>query len=100
MTLITSTSIGPWLTAHRDCLFVADWMDWSWNEPYLLKASEPQFTGFIDEQVEQNMEFEAEEALGQGEISQSESLLPSLSQLVNFVDQLVVGFMPDLGEVG
>ncbi|MGH9512884.1 MAG: hypothetical protein ACRD2U_12195 [Terriglobales bacterium] len=81
------------MTTHHDCLFTADWMHDPW--PFLLKASDPHFSGF-DEEVEQNVEFDIQKAISEAKVAQSDALIPSLHQLINFVDALVLTFKPDL----
>jgi len=42
------------------------------------------------------MEFEIDKALGESQIAEGDALLPTLHQLVNFVDSLVLSFKPFL----
>jgi hypothetical protein len=73
-------------------LLFSDWMP-----DYLVRnAGTPHFTsteGF-DPEVQEEMQFKVEEALNQPQIPESNALLPSLRQLVDFVDDLVGKFLP------
>jgi hypothetical protein len=75
--------------AH-DYLFYGDWFDGD----YLFKASAPNFSGVFDAQVEEDMQLEIDKAISQTQVAQSNSLLPSLHQLMDFVDKLVADFKP------
>jgi len=71
---------------------VGDWMP-----NYLVRnAGSPHFTGTegFDPDVQEDMQLEVEEALGNPQVAQSDALLPSLRQLVNFVDDLIGKFLP------
>jgi hypothetical protein len=83
------------LTAHRNCLFVADWLPG--NEPYYLKSGDPDFLGFVEDNNEQDLEFEVEELLGQLQVVQTGALLPSMNQLINFIEGVAISFKTDLG---
>jgi hypothetical protein len=78
-------------TVAHDFLFTSDWFDGA----YLLKADNPHFSG-IEPNVEQDVQVEIEKAVGQSEITQTNAQLPSLRQLVDFVDGLVLSFKPFL----
>src|SRR3954447_19322714 len=75
--------------AH-DYLFYGDWFDGD----YLFKASAPNFSGVFDAQVEEDMQLEIDKAISQTQVAQSNSLLPSLHQLMDFVDKLIADFKP------
>lgn len=75
--------------AH-DYLFFADWFDGD----YWFKTDTPHFAGVFDEEVEQDMQLEIDKAVGKPQVAQGNSLLPSLHQLVDFVDELVAYFKP------
>lgn len=81
-------------TLAHDFLFTGDWFDGA----YLLKAENPLFAG-VEAQVEKDIQLEITEAVSQPNISQANTLLPSLHQLVNFVENLVVSFKPLLRNV-
>lgn len=63
-----------------------------------MKEENPLFAG-VEAQVEQNIQFGAEKTVGQSQITQANALLPSLHQLVDFVNNLVVAFKPLLRNV-
>lgn len=81
-------------TYAHDCFLTADWL----NDPmpFNLKASNPNFTGAFDSEVEQDMDAEFYEAVSHAQVTQGDSLLPTLHQLVNFVDNLIWTFKPFL----
>jgi hypothetical protein len=79
-------------TVAHDYLFWADWFDGD----YWLKTDSPNFSG-VDAQVEQNVQLEIEEAASQPSIASSNALLPTLHQLVDFVESLIMEFRPYLG---
>jgi hypothetical protein len=80
-------------TVDKDCVMLDDWLP---PFGYLLKAGDPTFSGVFDDEVEKNMEFDIDEALGESQISEGDALLPTLHQLVDFVDNLVLSFRPFL----
>jgi hypothetical protein len=80
-------------TVAHDYLFVADWMPTA-GSPFLMKASDPHFAGVFDSKIQEDMQLEFEEAIGDPQIAKSNALLPSLHQMVNFVDNLVSSFKP------
>src|SRR5271157_1548995 len=75
-------------TYSHDCFLVADWLSEVSSWPYNLKASNPHFAGIgaFDGEVEQDMEIEIDEAVGQTKIMPGNPLLPSLVQLVDYVN--------------
>jgi hypothetical protein len=81
-------------TLAYEFLFTGDWFDGA----YLVKAENPLFAG-VEAEVEKDIQFEIQEALSQSQITDANALLPSLHQLVNFVDNLVVSFMPLLRNI-
>jgi hypothetical protein len=81
-------------TYAHDCFLTAEWIDDSM--PFNLKASNPNFVGAFDGEVEQDMDAEFYEAVSKSEVTQGDSLLPTLHQLVNFVDNLIWTFRPFL----
>jgi hypothetical protein len=70
-------------------LFTAQWLEGC----YMLKTDKPHFTG-IETQVEKDIQLEIKEALSQPQVSKANALLPSLHQLVKFVDDLILSFKP------
>jgi hypothetical protein len=81
-------------TYAQDCFLTAEWLDDPF--PFNLKAADPLFAGAFDSEVEKDMEFEIDKALGESQIAEGDALLPTLHQLVNFVDSLVLSFKPFL----
>jgi hypothetical protein len=85
-------------TVSQDYLFVAEWLAPITNFPYWHKAEsgDPHFAGIFDQQVEYDMQREVEEAITNSQVHDSNALLPTLHQLVEFVDSLVASFKPML----
>jgi hypothetical protein len=84
-------------TYAHDCFLVAEWLREVTDWPYNLKASNPHFAGVgIEREVEQNVEFEIDQAIKQPQVAQGNALLPSLVQLVDYVNNLVRSFKPFL----
>jgi len=81
-------------TLGQDFLFTADWFPGA----YLLRAQNPLFAG-VETQVEKEIELEVKEALTQPQVTDANALLPSLNDLVSFVDDLVANFRPLLRNV-
>ncbi len=81
-------------TVDTDCVMLDDWLP---PFGYLLKAGDPTFFGVFDDEVEKSVEFEFEKAITQPQIPQGDALLPTLHQMVNFVEDLVESFRPFLG---
>jgi hypothetical protein len=75
--------------AH-DYLFFADWFDGD----YWFKTDAPHFAGVFDEQMENDMQLEIDKAVGETKVASGNSLLPSLHQMVDFVEELVAYFKP------
>jgi hypothetical protein len=74
--------------AH-DFLFTSDWFEGS----YLLKTDNPDFAG-VEPNVEQDIQAEIEAAISKPNIGRSNALLPSVHQLVDFVEDVVLSFEP------
>jgi hypothetical protein len=81
-------------TLGHDFLFTADWLPGA----YLLKAENPLFAG-VEAQVEQDIQLEIEKAVSRPQVTNANALLPSLHQLVDFVNNLVISFKPMLRNV-
>lgn len=75
-------------------LFTADW----YSGAYFMKAENPLFSG-VESKVEQDIQLEIQEALSQPQVSESNALIPSLHELVDFVEKLVATFTPLLRNV-
>jgi hypothetical protein len=78
-------------TVGQDYQFTGDWFEMG---SYLLQAQSPDFAGVFDSQVENDVQLEIKKAVSNAKIPQSNALLPSLHQLINFVDDLVASFKP------
>jgi hypothetical protein len=76
-------------TLGHNFLFTADW----YVGTYLMKAENPLFAG-VEAQVEQDIQLEIEKAVSQPQVSEANALIPTLHQLVDFVDNLVLSFRP------
>jgi hypothetical protein len=85
-------------TYANDCFLIADWMSEYSDGPYNIKASNPQFGGIgvFDAEVEKNVEFEIDEAVTKAKVATGDPLLPSLTQLIDYVNNLVFSFKPFL----
>ncbi|WP_348267729.1 hypothetical protein P8936_00450 [Edaphobacter paludis] len=81
-------------TLAHDFLFTGDWFDGA----YLVKADNPLFAG-VETQVEKDVQLEIKEALSQPQVTNANALLPSLHDLINLVDDLIVSFKPFLRNV-
>lgn len=81
-------------TVGRDFLLIADWMP---NlGPYLMKTSDPHFASVGEADVESDMQLEIEKAISKPQVVDTDALLPSLRQLADFVESLVMAFRPFL----
>jgi hypothetical protein len=78
-------------TVAHDLMFTADWLDGA----YLFKAQDPHFAG-IEPKVEKDLEIEIGKAFSDPEIRERNALLPSLHQLVDFTENLILSFKPFL----
>lgn len=76
-------------TVAHDFLFTADWF----NGAYLSKSESPHFGG-VEPSAEQDVQLEIERALNQTALDNGDALLPSLRQLVEYVDGLIINFKP------
>lgn len=76
-------------TFAHDFVFHADWCP-----DFLLKKDAPDFARLYDQQVEQNLQFEIEETLSQAQVAGSDAILPSLHQLADITEGIVLGFKP------
>jgi hypothetical protein len=75
-------------------LFTGKWFDGA----YLVKSQNPLFAG-VETQVEKDVQMEIKEAVSQTQVTDANALLPTLHQLVDFVDNLAVSFEPLLRNV-
>jgi len=79
-------------TVAHDFLFTADWL---LNGAYVMKTDNPHFAG-VEPKMEQDVQTEIEKAVGNSQVTQANALLPSLHQLVDVVENLVLGLKPFL----
>jgi hypothetical protein len=75
----------------HDFLFTSDWFPGA----YLMKAENPTFPG-VEPNVEQDIQVEIEKAIGKSNVAGADTLLPSLHDLVDVVENLALGFKPML----
>lgn len=80
-------------TVGADVVFHAEWIG-TLSNTFLMKASDPDFAGIFARKVEQDVKLEISKALTQSKVVEGDSLLPSLHQLVNVVENLVLSFRP------
>jgi hypothetical protein len=71
-------------------LFTAKWLG---TGAYMLKTHKPHFAG-VETQVEKDIQLEAKKAISKTKIPKPNTILKSLHQLVEFVDNLVLSFKP------
>jgi hypothetical protein len=84
-------------TVSHDYLFSADWLPpVAPDRTFLMRASNPHFSGVFDDEVEEEIQLELDEAITDPQVAPSNALLPALHQLVHYVEDLVVKFMPFL----
>jgi hypothetical protein len=85
-------------TYGTDCFLYADWLSEYGSAPFNLKASNPHFAGIgaFDNEVEQQMELEIEKTVSKTQVVSGYSLLPSLTQLCDYVYGVVLIFKPFL----
>ena len=76
-------------TVAHDFLFTSDWF----GGAYLMKAENPTFPG-VEPNVEQDIQVEIEKAISKSGVAGPDTLLPSLHDLVDVVENLVLGFKP------
>ena len=79
-------------TFSHDFVFYADWF----GSSFLFKKDSPAYVGLFDEHVENDMQFEIKKSFGQSQVSGRDAILPSLHQLVDFVDSLLPIFRKHL----
>jgi hypothetical protein len=84
-------------TVAHDYLFSADWLPpVAPDRTFLMRASEPHFSGVFDTEVEKEIQLELDKAITNPEVAKSNALLPTLRQLVYSVEDLVAKFVPFL----
>lgn len=83
----------------QDALFEAPW--YTDIMPFLIRprtlnADAPLFSGAFDAEVENDVNFEIEEAVSQTQVSQGDALLPALRSYVEVVQKIIEDFRPFL----
>jgi hypothetical protein len=84
-------------TVDRDTIFQAAWINHplgSQFNTFGMKASQPHFGGIFDRKMENQIQLEIGKTLEESKIAEGDALLPSLHQLVNAVENLILGFKP------
>lgn len=77
-------------TVGIDYLLAADWIE---NGPYWVKASDPHFSGVFASEVEDKaIQLEIEKSCEEPQAAYCNALLPTIRDLVYFVDELVISF--------
>ena len=85
-------------TVGTDFLFEADWIDDPFGlHTFQVKASKPDFGGVFDRKKEDKIQLKIAKSVKNPQVVQSDSLLPSLHQLVNAVESLTLSFKLVLG---
>jgi|ERR1035437_2198971 hypothetical protein len=78
-------------TLGPEFLFTASWFDGA----YHFKAGNPNFAG-IEADVEKDLQLEIEETVNKAKVRRSNAVLPTLHQLAEVVENLILGFEPFL----
>jgi len=81
-------------TVAQDHLFTAEWLPG--GEPYWYKAQQPDFVGVFRDDSEKDVQAEINNALSQPQPGGDNALIPTLRDLVYFVDEFVLTFKPFL----
>ena len=83
------------LTVGTDFLFTADWIDDPFGfHMFQVKASNPDFGGVFDRKKKDKIQLKIRQTVHQPKIIQGDPLIPTLHQLVNVVEGLVLSFEP------
>jgi hypothetical protein len=83
------------LTVENDFVYRADWINhWTGFNTFVVRASQPDFAGLFNREEENKIQLRLSKTLGEVKILQGDPLLPSLHQLVDVVESVVVGFKP------
>lgn len=81
-------------TFGQSFLFTADWFVGT----FLAKTDDPTFTG-VETQAEKDIQTAIQKAVARSQVTPANALLPSLHELVDFVDNLILAFKPLLRNV-
>jgi hypothetical protein len=82
------------LTIGKEVIFHADWINSTFDNTFLMKASDPNFVGVFGGKTENDMNLEITKALTQPQVSKGDTLIPSLHQMVQAVERLIESFYP------
>lgn len=82
------------LNIFTDTLLTADWLPIEF--PFLRKEGNLHFAGILDDDMDKNLKFSSGKALPDLQVLESGALIPTLHQLVEFVDNLILSFKPFL----
>jgi hypothetical protein len=84
-------------TVDRNTLFIADWIDDFFGfKQFLVKASDPHFAGVFEDEGKKNVNIRIKKPISKPKIARGNALLPTLHELVDFVENLVLKFEPFL----
>jgi hypothetical protein len=84
-------------TVDKNTLFVADWIDDFFGfKQFLVKASDPHFAGVFENEGKKNVNAQIKKPISKPKIAGGNALLPTLHELVVFVENLVLNFEPFL----
>jgi hypothetical protein len=78
-------------TVDKDCIMLDDWLPIG---GYAVRTSNPTFSTVFDDEIEKNVEFEIDEAISKSQIVQGDALIPSLQQMIDFIQNLIISFKP------
>jgi|ERR1019366_511563 hypothetical protein len=78
-------------TIDNDAIMEDDWLP---PGGYAVRTGNPTFASVFDDEIEKNVEFEIDEAISKSQIVQGDALLPTLHQMIDFVEGLVFSFEP------
>ena len=81
-------------TVDKDCAMFDDWLP---SGGYTIRTGNPTFPSVFDDEVEEDVEFEIDEAFNKSEIAKGDALLPTLHQMVDYVESIIVSFKQFLG---
>jgi hypothetical protein len=86
-------------TVGDDALFTAPWIE-AFGEfllrPAALKSDSPLFSGAFADEAESSVNFEIGEAVSGSQIGETNALLPSLRQWVDYIESVILSFEPHL----
>lgn len=80
-------------TLDRNCIMQDEWLP---PNGFAVRTSDPTFATVFDDEIDKDVNLEIYEAVNEPQIPQGDALLPSLHQMVNFVEGLVESFRNEL----